>query len=101
MDRNQLAAYERMFPHDLITHIKTISDLDSLSGGEKQVIDILRTLMQQRQVMIFDEPFSALNAKVTDHFCQNLKQISKDKIIIAIAHNDESLNAYFDHVIYL
>ncbi|MCL2362315.1 MAG: ABC transporter ATP-binding protein/permease [Defluviitaleaceae bacterium] len=65
------------------------------SGGEKQKIAILKVLSKDPDVMVFDEPSSALEKGTVEKFMEYLHQIKKDKIIIIITH-DEIIKAQCD-----
>ena len=56
-----LKKYEQMFPEEMIQAIKKNPDLETLSGGEKQIVCILRVLCSEKKFIIMDEPFSAMN----------------------------------------
>lgn len=58
-----------------------------LSGGEKQKVSIIRSLLKNAPVMIFDEPTSALDVKSISGFWDILTSIQQDKIIIIITHD--------------
>ncbi|MCL2360273.1 MAG: ATP-binding cassette domain-containing protein [Defluviitaleaceae bacterium] len=58
------------------------------SGGEKQKIAILKVLNKDPDVMVFDEPSSALEKGTAESFMAYLHQIKKDKIIIIITHDE-------------
>lgn len=57
-----------------------------LSGGQAQRLALARTLAHPRPVMIFDDPFSALDRKTEDTIFSNLKEYAKDKVIFLISH---------------
>jgi len=59
----------------------------NLSGGMRQRVALARTLMQDKPVVLMDEPFSALDA-VTRYKLQNLAhQLLKDKTVVLITHD--------------
>lgn len=58
----------------------------NLSGGEKQKISIIRTLIKNTDIMIFDEPTTALDEKSKEIFCQLLRKVKDSKIIIVVSH---------------
>lgn len=66
---------------------------DSLSGGEKQKISLIRTLLSNKSVMVFDEPFTYLDEKSRNYFISVINKIYKDKIIIIISHDAMDLNS--------
>jgi putative hydroxymethylpyrimidine transport system ATP-binding protein len=60
-----------------------------LSGGMRQRVALARTLMQDKPVVLMDEPFSALDA-VTRYRLQNLAhQLLKDKTVVLITHDPQ------------
>ena len=60
----------------------------NLSGGEKQKLSILRLLLKNPDVMIFDEPTSAMDITTSKRFLEHLKEIKGNKIIIIITHDN-------------
>lgn len=60
---------------------------NNLSGGEKQKISLARLFTQNPDVMIFDEPTSAMDKESTYNFYTQLEKVKKDKIIILITHD--------------
>lgn len=64
----------------------------NISGGEKQKITIIRQILQDRQVMIFDEPTSAMDENGKKQFIELINHIKSHKIIIIISHDQEILN---------
>lgn len=60
-----------------------------LSGGMRQRVALARTLMQDKPVVIMDEPFSALDA-VTRHKLQTLSaKLLKGKTVVLITHDPQ------------
>ena len=60
--------------------------------GEKQKIAIIRQVVQDGQVMIFDEPTSAMDESGKKQFLQLIDQIKNHKIIIIVSHDNAILN---------
>lgn len=62
---------------------------DQLSGGMRQRVALARTLMQDKPLVLMDEPFSALDA-VTRHKLQNLAaSLLADKTVVLITHDPQ------------
>jgi len=60
-----------------------------LSGGMRQRVALARTLMQDKPIVLMDEPFSALDA-VTRYRLQNLAyQLLQDKTVVFITHDPQ------------
>ena len=62
---------------------------DQLSGGMRQRVALARTLMQDKPLVLMDEPFSALDA-VTRHKLQTLSaELLKDRTVLLITHDPQ------------
>ena len=65
-----------------------------ISGGEKQLVSIVRALFMNPELLVLDEPFSALDLKNREQMQQVLQQywIDKKNITIMVSHDlDEAL----------
>ncbi len=58
----------------------------NLSGGEAQKVAIARTLYCRQNLIIMDEPSSALDPLAEYRLNQELNEIAKDKTVIFISH---------------
>lgn len=62
---------------------------NQLSGGMRQRVALARTLMQDKPIVLMDEPFSALDA-VTRHKLQTLSaELLKNKTVVLITHDPQ------------
>lgn len=59
-----------------------------LSGGQRQKLAIARVLINDPQILILDEPTSAMDKKLADRFIQKLLNL-KNKTILIISHEKE------------
>ena len=57
-----------------------------LSGGEKQRVSIARTILKGPPILILDEATSALDTHTEQEIQAALKQVSKDRTTLVIAH---------------
>lgn len=63
---------------------------NSLSGGEKQRVALARCLVMDTNLLLLDEPFSAIDAQLKESFITLLKKISNSGIsVIHVTHNYE------------
>lgn len=61
---------------------------NQLSGGEMQRVAIARAIVNDPEVVLADEPTGALDSKTSVQIMDLLKQISKEKLVIMVTHND-------------
>jgi len=57
-----------------------------LSGGEKQRVAIARTILKNPPLLVFDEATSALDTKTEREIQANLKELSRNRTTLVIAH---------------
>ena len=57
-----------------------------LSGGQCQSITIARALMGSPEILLFDEPTSAMDNSSESLFIQNMKTYLKDKTLLIVTH---------------
>ena len=58
----------------------------SLSGGEKQRISIARALIEDAQIVIFDEVTANVDPENEDRLQKAIEELTRDKTVIMIAH---------------
>ncbi len=98
-DGAHIDMYESYFPKEIINNIKKNSSPENLSGGEKQVISIIRALCSNKKILLMDEPFSAMNQITIDHFMENIGNIHR--MLIIVAHNVGEHLDKFDEEIHI
>ena len=69
-----------------ISSLLKIKDLGEASGGEKQRINFARAILADANVVILDEPFSALDAASISILKQFVSENRKNKIIFYVSH---------------
>ncbi|WP_242948036.1 ABC transporter ATP-binding protein [Clostridium baratii] len=65
-----------------------IIDRDTISGGEKQKIALIRSLLKNSDVLLLDEFYSALDTKSKLKIKSRLLKEKEKRIIIMITHNN-------------
>lgn len=85
-------------------HMETYRDrqIGQLSGGQRKRVFFARSLAQQAEIMLLDEPFAGVDAKTEAEITKVLLELKKDgKTIVISTHELTSLTEYCDHVILL
>lgn len=57
-----------------------------LSGGQQARISLARTLCHKRDVIVLDDPFSAVDKKTEREIFEGLKRLAEDRIVILLSH---------------
>lgn len=74
--------------------------IENLSGGQKQRVAIVRALISNPRIILADEPTGALDRKNSNEMMELLKEISKDRLVIVITH-DQKICSFADKVIHI
>lgn len=69
-----------------------------LSGGQRQIVWLLRCVLKKCKVIILDEPTSALDQHSKENIIKMIKLLSKDRTLIVISH-DTDLMEYMERLI--
>jgi putative hydroxymethylpyrimidine transport system ATP-binding protein len=59
----------------------------ALSGGQRQRVALARTLMENRPVILLDEPFSALDAKTRAEMQELTAQLLNERTVLLVTHD--------------
>lgn len=71
-----------------------------LSGGQKQRVVISRAFLNNSNIVIFDDTFSALDNKTEEYLLKNIKELVKNKTCIIISNRISDVKDT-DHIIVL
>jgi len=87
LDKVGLQGYENRYP-------------SQLSGGQQQRVSIARALVHEPEIVLMDEPFSALDPELRDEMRRLVKrlQTSLDLTVIFVTHQLDEAALLFDRV---
>ena len=74
---------------------------NQLSGGQMQRVAIARALVNNPDIILADEPTGALDSKTSTQIMELIKDISKDKLVIMVTHNENLADIYASRIIKL
>lgn len=88
MQKNGLAQFEKSYPSEI-------------SGGMKQKVSLIRTLLQDSDIVLFDEPFSAIDFDARLQLVKEIRSyiISAQKVAIFVTHNIEEAISVSDKLV--
>lgn len=74
----------------------------NLSGGEKQRVAIIRALMENPKIILFDEPTSSLDPQMTQEVLELMKKLSNLNItIIIVSHEINFIKEFAQRIIFI
>lgn len=80
---------------DLIPIYEGCVNARKLSGGQRQILGLIRTLISDAKVIVWDEPTSALNEEMINHVIEYVKKSSEKRTFLIASHDDAFLNDEF------
>jgi putative ABC transport system permease protein len=72
---------------------------NQLSGGQCQRVSIARALVANPDVILADEPTGALDSETSLQVMDALKNVSKERLVIMVTHNQDLAKRYADRII--
>lgn len=76
--------------------------LDTLSGGQLQVVQLAAMLMTAPDILVVDEPLSQLDPVMRDQWLRLLKKMQQEtNLTLLVSGHEPALMAWCDRVVYL
>jgi ABC-type sugar transport system ATPase subunit len=99
LDERRMVAATRSVLGQMGVDLDAHARVERLSVAEKQLVEIARTLEQQSEIIIMDEPNSALSAAETERLFALLRRLrEKGLTIIYVSHRLEEVFAIADRI---
>lgn len=70
-----------------------------LSGGQMQRVAIARAIANDPEILLADEPTGALDSQTSVQIMNLIKEISKDRLVIMVTHDEELAKDYSDRIV--
>ncbi|MDD2680788.1 MAG: metal ABC transporter ATP-binding protein [Patescibacteria group bacterium] len=92
---------------EILTELEIASEeyklFSRLSGGQQQRVLLARALIRRPELLILDEPTTALDPQVREKFFSILSKINKEKktTIIMVTHDTADIGRYAESLLYL
>jgi zinc transport system ATP-binding protein len=85
-----------------ITDIKNTL-IGELSGGQQQRVLVARALVNEPELLILDEPTTAIDPEARDHFYHTLQDLNlrKNVTIILVTHDSATIGKYASKMLYI
>lgn len=74
---------------------------NELSGGQMQRVAIARSLVNDPEIILADEPTGALDTKTSKDIMDLIKKVSDGKLVIMVTHNETLAKEYATRIINL
>lgn len=98
-------AYDKKKMHKIVKKLKIDKLLkrypSELSIGQMKRVSIARALLKEAPVLLCDEPTGALHYKQAKEVMELLKEVSSNRLVIIVSHDQELLSQYVDTLIEL
>lgn len=72
-----------------------------LSGGQMQRVAIARSLINNPEIILADEPTGALDSQTGVQIMDILKEVAKDRLVIMVTHNPNLAHQYANRIVEL
>ena len=86
-----LDLYDEIYSLDTIWNTEVKTESCNFSEGQMRRLDIMRNILKNSQILIFDEATANIDEKRRERFYRLLHELATEKIVIFSTHNAEEL----------
>ncbi|ARU90156.1 type I secretion system permease/ATPase [Pseudomonas sp. M30-35] len=65
---------------------------DGLSGGQRQLVSLARSLIARPAILLLDEPTSSMDMQTENKFIEHLKTATDDQTLVVVTHRPSMLS---------
>jgi len=101
----RVKAAERLARRQELLRLVALEGMDDrlptqLSGGQQQRVAVARALAHKPEVLLLDEPFGALDAKIREELRRTIRQVQRELNIttVLVTHDQEEAFALADRI---
>lgn len=80
-------------------NVNETTQINHLSGGMKQKLAIVETILQQADTLFLDEPTAMLDVEATEDLWQRLIDLWQDQTVLIVEHKVEHIWQHVDRVL--
>ena len=73
-----------------------------LSGGQKKLLELARSIINEPEILLLDEPLAGVNPKLAEDILSLIKKLSNEGItILMVEHNIEAVMKISERIVVL
>lgn len=94
------ALYKKLLD-DLRVDFDLLKKPSDLSGGQRQMISFISSVIQEPEILLLDEPFSAIDSDRRKNMIHALETYLPDTTVIICSHRGSEISDYINRVVVL
>jgi ABC-type nitrate/sulfonate/bicarbonate transport system ATPase subunit len=87
--------------NDLNVDFDLLKNPSELSGGQRQMVSFISSVMQEPEILLLDEPFSAIDSDRRKKMIHVLETYLPDTTVIICSHRGSEISDYINRVVVL
>jgi len=99
LPRSEMDAEIKAALESVNLHVTDQTYVNQLSGGMKQKLAIVETILQKSKTLFLDEPTAMLDVKATEYLWKKLIELWDDQTVLIVEHKVEHIWHHVDRVL--